>query len=206
MHKPIRFYFDFASPYAYFSLNGIAKLAAEHARTVEWRPILLWAVFKAHGVAPPMQTPAKEAYFVTDMVRSARYYGLPYRHPEKLQVSSHLAARLFYAIAEHDRGRALAFARDVFAAFFVQGRDISDAGTVVDLAAAQDFDRTAAEAGVNGPLGRERLAAMVEAAIADKVVGSPYFIVNDEPFFGADRLPQIAWRLGQASVQHEGSP
>ena len=51
---------------------------------------------------------------------------------------------------------------------------------------------------MNGPLGRARLAAAVDAAVADKVCGSPYFIVDGEPFFGADRLPQIAWRLGQA--------
>ncbi len=207
MHKPIRFYFDFASPYAYFSLDAITKLAAEHERTVEWRPILLWAVFKAHDIAPPMQAPAKASYFVTDMARSAAYYGLPYRHPEKLQVSSHLPARLYYAIAEHDRKRARAFARAVFAAVFVHGRDIADAETILSLAEAQDFDRAAAEDGMKGELGRERLAAMVDAAVGDNVVGSPFFVVDDEPFFGADRLPQIAWRLSQSSnaPRHGGS-
>lgn len=36
-----------------------------------------------------------------------------------------------------------------------------------------------------------RLKAECEAAIAKGVFGSPYIIVDGEPFFGADRLPQI---------------
>ena len=48
---------------------------------------------------------------------------------------------------------------------------------------------------MKGPIGRQRLAAAIDAAIADKVCGSPFFIVDGEPFFGADRLDQIAWRL-----------
>ena len=58
---------------------------------------------------------------------------------------------------------------------------------------------------MEGPLGRERLAAAVDAAIADKVCGSPFFIIDGEPFFGADRLPQIAWRLSQANAVSSSS-
>jgi 2-hydroxychromene-2-carboxylate isomerase len=52
---------------------------------------------------------------------------------------------------------------------------------------------------MEGPLGRQRLGEAIERAVADHVCGSPYFLVDGEGFFGADRLPQIAWRLGQAA-------
>lgn len=197
MSAPIRFYFDFASPYAYFALDGIEALAAEHGRTVEWRPMLTWAALKAHGISAPMDAPAKRAYFETDMIRSAAFHGLEYRHPTKMPISSHRCARLYYAVEQSDPEMARAFGRDVFSAFFVRGEDITDETTVLRLAESCGIDAPAALEAMNGEVGRERLAGVIEDAIADQVCGSPYFIVDGESFFGADRLPQIAWRLSQ---------
>ena len=204
MAAPIRLYLDFASPYAWFSLDGIETLAREHRREIEWRPVLIWAVLKAHGIAPPMDVPAKRDYLVADMVRSAAFHGVPYRHPSKLPLSAHLASRLYYALAENDLPRALAFGRDVFAAFFTRDEDISDADVVIGLAGRYGLAAAEAQNAMNGPLGRERLAAAVEAAVSDKVCGSPFFIVDGEAFFGADRLPQIAWRLSQPHAPGPG--
>ena len=93
---------------------------------------------------------------------------------------------------------ARAFGRDVFAAFFTHDEDISDAEIVTQIASRHGIAAAEAQYAMNGPLGRERLAAAVDAAIADKVCGSPFFIIDGEPFFGADRLPQVAWRLQQS--------
>ena len=198
MARAVDFYFDFASPYAYFSLGPIDRLAREHGLTVEWHPILVWAVLKAHGIAPPMDPPAKRAYFMTDMVRSAAFHGVPYRHPARLPLSSHRAARLYYAIAAEDPETARAFGRSVFSAFFTQGLDISEETTLVAVAAIHGIGSATAKAGIEGETGRERLAEAVDQAVAAKVLGSPFFILDGEPFFGADRIPQLAWRLSRA--------
>jgi len=197
MPAPIRLYLDFASPYAWFALDSIERLAREHGRAVEWRPVLIWAVLKAHGIAAPMNVPIKRDYLVADMVRSAAFHGVPYLHPTKLPLSAHVATRVYYSIAEHDLLKARAFGRDVFAAFFTRDEDIADTAVVERIAMDHGLDAPEAREAMDGPLGRARLATAVDAAIADKVCGSPYFIVDGEPFFGADRLPQIAWRLGQ---------
>ena len=189
---------DFASPYAWFALDGIERLAREHGREIEWRPVLIWAVLKAQDIAAPMNVPAKRDYLVADMARSAAFHGVLYRHPTKLPLSAHLASRLYYALAEHDLPKAMAFGRDVFAAFFTRDEDISDAEIVTRLAGRHGIADAKARDAMNGPLGRERLAAAIDAAVADKVCGSPFFIIVDEPVFGADRLSQIAWRLSQA--------
>jgi 2-hydroxychromene-2-carboxylate isomerase len=195
MAEPIRFYLDFASPYAWIALAGIERLASEHGRALEWRPVLIWAVLKAQGIAPPMEVPAKRGYFEIDMARSAAFHGVAYRHPSRLPLSAHLATRVYYSIAERDLDKAQSFGRDVFAAFFTRDEDIADPEVVVRLAANHSLTADEAQEAMNGPLGRQRLAAAVDAAIADGVCGSPWFIVEGEPFFGADRLPQIAKRL-----------
>ncbi|BCH25337.1 2-hydroxychromene-2-carboxylate isomerase [Mesorhizobium sp. L-8-3] len=198
--EPIRIYFDFASPYAYFALPSLEKLAGEHGREFEWRPIILWAVMKAHGIAPPMDVRVKRDYFVTDMKRSAAFHGLPYRHPDRLPVSSHLPARVYWCLADTDPSAAKEFGRSVFRAFFTQGEDITSEAAITRLAIRSGLDEAGARDAVSGPVGRAKLAAAVDLAIADGVCGSPFVIIDGEPFFGADRVPQIAWRLGQSTI------
>jgi 2-hydroxychromene-2-carboxylate isomerase len=193
MKRPLRFYFDFASPYAYFALRPLRELAAEHGRAVEYRPILLWAVLKAHGIAAPLDAPVKRAYFVTDMMRSAAFHGVPYIHPANLPFSSHLAARLFYAIAEQRPDAAQALTHQIFDALFARGEDITQAAVLRATATAQGLGLEGAREAIAGPLGRQRLAEAIDLAIADKVCGSPYVLVDGEGFFwlrppAADRL------------------
>ena len=199
MAGPIVFYFDFASPYAYFSLDGLVRLGAETGREIEWRPVLVWAVLKAHGITGPMETPAKRDYIVRDMIRSAEFHGQPYRHPSKLPLSAHHAMRLYYAIEQDDREIAQAFVREVFTAFFTRDQDISNQEVIVDIAARVGVGDSEARNGMSDDYGRWQLSQMVDRAVADGVVGSPYFIVDGEGFFGADRLPQLARRLRQPS-------
>ncbi|MBX3573836.1 MAG: 2-hydroxychromene-2-carboxylate isomerase [Mesorhizobium sp.] len=195
MPDPIRFYFDFASPYAYFAAGQIDGIGAEFGRAVEWRPILMWAVLKAHGIAAPMDAPVKRAYMLNDMQRSAAFFGMPYRTPARLPLSSHLAGRLFYAVREQDPDKALALARRLLPAFFAEQRDISDAATLTELAAEVGIaPETTAEA-IQGPVGRAGLEAAVAEAVTSGVVGSPHFLVDGEGLFGADRLPQLRWFL-----------
>ena len=192
---PIRFYFDFASPYAYFAAREIDALAAEFGRTVVWRPILMWAVLKAHGIAAPMETPAKKAYMLADMKRSAAYFGAPYVHPVKLPLSSHLAGRLYHAVESESPETARELARRLFKAFFADQRDISDEATLVALAADVAITADEAVEGMKGPRGRALLEEAVAEAITAGVVGSPQFVVDGEGLFGADRLPQLRWLL-----------
>lgn len=202
MAEPIRFYFDFASPYAYFSVEAVETIAADHGRKLEWRPILMWAVLKAHQIAPPMDLPAKRSYFLHDMTRSAAFYGIPYREPAKLPISSHNAARLWHALAVRDEPAARAYGKDVFRAFFADRRDISDQDVLADIAGRHGLSEADARTAMAGPDGRAGLEAEVARAVADNVCGSPYFMVDNEGFFGADRLPQLRWRLspeGQAA-------
>ena len=196
MAAPIVFYFDFASPYAYVALAPLDALARAHGREVEWRPIILWAVFKALGIAAPLGTPARWRYLQLDMARSAAFHGVPYRHPEALPASSHLAARLYLVVERADPVLARRLGPALFRAFMADGRDITDPEVLAAVAGECGVPADRARAAMDGADGRALLAASVERAIADGVCGSPFFIVDGEPFFGADRLPQIAWRLG----------
>jgi 2-hydroxychromene-2-carboxylate isomerase len=194
---PIQFYFDFASPYAYFAFPGIEEIGRRWGREIIWKPVMVWAILKAHGIAPPMDVPAKHRYFITDMQRSAEFHGVAYRHPDRLPLSAHLATRLYLTMARTSLPLAKAFGRAVFQNFFTRNADISDAEALLAIATSLGLDKSAAVEGMNGQAGRDLLASALDEAVAAGVIGSPFFVMDDEPFFGADRLPQIEWRLGR---------
>lgn len=195
MKPPIRFYFDFASPYAYFASMRIEDLAREYDRPVEWCPVLVWAILKAHGIAPPMDAPVKRDYFLRDMERSARFLDVEYREPVRMPLSSHLAARLFHVLSRDHPALAIPFARSVFRAFFVEKHDIATDDVVASVAVETGIPRDVAIEGMKGQAGRDLLENAVTEAVSAGVVGSPFFVADGEGFFGADRLPQLRWHL-----------
>lgn len=192
MAEAIDFYFDFSSPYGYLLSERIDELAARHDRKVHWHPILLGIIFKATGSAPlTLQNPAKAAYSLADFERSARFMGIPYRHPSQFPLATQAAARSYYWLHGQDCALARRFAHAVFRALYVDDRDISSPDTVLDIAAGLGVDRAQLAAALQSPELKARLKDEVDQAMQVGVFGSPYVIIDGEGFFGADRLPQI---------------
>lgn len=188
---PVDFYFDFSSPYGYFAAEKIDALAARHGRTVHWHPFLLGATFKLTGLGPLPGIPLKGAYSMHDIARSARFFGLPYRQPSTFPIPTQHAARAFLWLHGRSPAQAKAFGLAAYRAYFVDDVNISDLGAVLDIAAGQGVDRDELSAVLAGSEIKAQLAAEVEQGIARGVFGSPFVIVDGEPFWGADRLPQL---------------
>jgi 2-hydroxychromene-2-carboxylate isomerase len=188
---PIDFYFDFSSPYSYLASERIDALAGRFGRQVNWRPILLGAVFQHWGSQALVKQPGQDAYAPRDMERSARFLGIPFRFPSRFPLPTQAAARAWYWLDDREPPLARAFAHAVFHAFYVDDADISAPATVLDVAARLGVDRAGLEAALATPAVKERLKRETEAAIARSVFGAPWMVVDGEPFWGADRLPQL---------------
>jgi 2-hydroxychromene-2-carboxylate isomerase len=190
-NNPIEFWFDFTSPYSYLVSERIDDLAAKHGRKVKWKPIMLGALFKTTGSMPLTSVPLKSDYSLRDFARSARYLGIPYRQPSKFPQTTLATARAYYWLHDRDCAMARRYAHAAFRACFTDDRDISDAAVVVELAAAQGADGAELAAALGTPEVKERLKRECDAALARGMFGAPYVVIDDEPFWGADRLPQI---------------
>lgn len=191
MSDPIEFWFDFTSPYSYVASEKIDALAAKYGRKVTWHPMLLGVALQKTGSPILMKVPLKGDYSLRDFARSARFHGLPFKFPEKFPVATQAAARTYYWLHDRDCAKAREFAHAAFRAIFAEGRDISDLGAVLDIAAQLGVDRDElAQAAVSQEI-KDRLRAETEKGIAKGVFGAPFIFVDGEPFWGADRLPQI---------------
>ena len=196
MANPIDFYFDYSSPYGYFAAMKIDDLAARHGRSGNWKPILLGAVFKVTGGKPLPSLPLKGDYAKRDIPRSARFLGIPFKYPSTFPIASQAPARAFYWASERDALLARNLAKALYQAYFVSDRDISSPEVTADIAATLGLKRDEVLAALNDPAVKDRLKSEVDAAIQLGVFGSPYIVIDGEPFWGVDRFDQIERWLG----------
>jgi len=191
MSKSIDFYFDFSSPYGYMAAQKIDALAARYGRTVNWRPMLLGVVFKQTGMAPLTQIPIKGDYSRRDFERSARFHVVPFRMPPVFPIASQAPSRIVLWAKAQDPALATRLAQSLYAAFFQDGLDISNPDVAADVAGRSGVDRAAARACIDDPVVKDLLKREVDAAIAAGVFGSPFVVVDGEPFWGLDRFDQL---------------
>lgn len=199
--QPVDFYFDFASPYGYFMSEKINAVAARHGRTVTWRPILLFAALRALGLPPPFEHPIKQEYITADFARSAKFLGVSYSLPPAFPALTQHAARAFYLLNDKVPSAAIPFAQAVLKGYFQHGRDISNMNVIAGMVCDQTDNLGHADA-VRDLLKTDKARTLLQNAIAvavdKKVFGSPFVVIDGEPFFGVDRLPQIAAKLAVA--------
>jgi 2-hydroxychromene-2-carboxylate isomerase len=188
---PVVFYFDFSSPYSYFAAHKIDDIARLYGREVDWRPMLLGPVFQQSGGKPLLDQPLKGTYSQHDMRRCARALGLPFTFPETFPFPSVAAARAVWWLKGQDEALAHRTATALFDTAFAEGRDIRPAETVVEVAGSEGADTAALSAALQDQAVKDRLRQAVEQAIADGVCGAPFFVVDGEPFWGADRLDHL---------------
>ena len=191
MANPIQFYFDFASPYGYMAATKISALAARHDRAVEWKPILLGVVFKVTGGVPLPSAPLKGDYSRRDMERSARLANIKFKLPSKFPIASQSPSRVIYWLETQGATRQEEVALALYRAYMVDDRDISSPETTAEVAASVGLDRQKVLEVIADPVMKEKLKVETEAAIQRGVFGSPYIIVDGEPFWGFDRLEHV---------------
>ena len=187
----IAFYFDFSSPYGYFASARIDDIAARHGRAVEWHPILLGAVFRITNQAPLAAIPLKGDYSLHDWKRCARLLQLPFQAPDPFPIAAAAPARLFYWARREHPDHAVPLAKALFTAYFGENRDISGPAVCATVADKCGLSPDAAISAMQATAGREHLRGAIDAAVGRGVFGSPYFIVDGEPFWGADRIDQL---------------
>ena len=197
MAEPIDFYFDFSSSYSYIGQHKLQALAKEHGREVRWRPVALGAIFKSLGSGPHSPETAKGTYVWNDVERSAAVAGLPYRWPKPFPYNSLMAARMFYFIEEKDEAKAVEWARAVFEASFGQGRDCSDPSELAKVAGKLGLDFNELLDAASQDEIKQKLKQATAEAMQKGVFGAPTFFIGSDMYWGADRIDQMHYFLGQ---------
>ncbi len=187
----IEFFFDFSSPYGYVASCQIDAIAERHDRKVVWRPFLMGAAMKLTGRKPLVMQPMVADYARTDLARSARRAGVKFSLPDPFPVPTVAACRAYYWLLEQDEEKAKSLAQALYVAYFVEGRNISEPEIVLEVASALGIDRDTLSAALQDPEVKAKLKQVTDDAVARGIFGSPFIIVDGEPFWGNDRLREV---------------
>jgi 2-hydroxychromene-2-carboxylate isomerase len=187
------FYFDLGSPYAYLAAERVNGLFAEaDLEPPEWQPILLGALFKRFGRGSWAQTPDRDAG-IAEVERRASDYGLPsIRWPDPFPGNTLVAMRA--ATYAKQAGRTVAFALAGFRQAFAAGRDLTDPENVLVAAAACELHPAAVLKALDTTSVKRELRDATERAGDLGVRGVPSLVVEDEVFWGDDRLDEALER------------
>jgi 2-hydroxychromene-2-carboxylate isomerase len=191
--NPIQFYFDFISPFGYFASLRIDDLAGRYGRQVEWTSMLVGvSVLKVMGIPAIVDLPLKGAYVVNDARRYARQHRVAFNRPSPSATSRPLeAGRVFAWANETDPAAAKRLAGLIFRSYFVDGLDIAQDKVLSACVSEAGLSWQAFEAARAEGTPAAQLRRNVGESIERGVFGSPFFVVDGEPFFGLEKLPLL---------------
>ncbi len=82
-------------------------------------------------------------------------------------------------------------AKEIICGYFRDGLDTDDAAAIVQLASRLELDAEAILTGINDPEIKASARRHGEDAVSRGVFGSPWVLVDGEPFWGNDRLAMV---------------
>ncbi len=179
------------SPFAYLAGDGLEKIAQKHGATVTYKPCNLMQVFAlTGGVAPADRHPARQAYRLQELQRIAKHVGLPINlKPAFFPSNPAPSCYALIAAQEAGGGDVGGLARSFLRACWAKDKDVAEDSVVRACLEENGFDAGLADSGLLN--GAETFAANTEEAVQRNVFGAPSYLVNDQVFWGQDRLSYL---------------
>lgn len=187
----VEFHFDFGSPNAY--LSHLVIPAVEERTGVKFRyvPVLLGGLFKATGNASPAVTLAgiknKGEYQRIEMQRFLSKYGITrFRSNPHFPVNTLQIMR--GAIAAESLGCFEHYVDEVYRHMWSEPKKMDDPEVIRAAFDESGLPTEALFEGMQDPDVKAKLIANTDASVGRGNFGSPTFFVDDEIFFGKDKL------------------
>ncbi|WP_293268381.1 2-hydroxychromene-2-carboxylate isomerase [Neptunomonas sp.] len=189
MSKTVDFYYDFISPASYFALVRLTELCERAGATINYKPMLLGGVFKANGNTAPITVPAKWEWIKKDFARQAKHYNIPYQlNPHFIFSTVSVMRGSFWALAQ---GRIEEYNQAMYKAAWADGKDLSSMEVLTHVLNDAGFDASVVLEAMAQPENKLALIKATEEAAERGVFGAPTMFVNDEIYFGQDRLDWV---------------
>lgn len=199
MEKVIDYYFTASSPWTYLGHARLVALAARYRASINVRPVELGGrIFPVSGGLPvARRSKQRQAYRLVELNRWSRSLHIPLNlHPRYFPVDASPAARLIITVDMiHGVAAALEVSGGIMSALWADDRDIADPHTLESIAGVSDLDGQTLLKKSDGEDVRNRFQQYTEEAIARNVFGAPFYIYQNEPFWGQDRLEFLARAL-----------
>jgi 2-hydroxychromene-2-carboxylate isomerase len=186
---PLRFFFDYVSPYAYLAWTQLPALAERHGRTVELLPVLFAGVLNTLGTTGPAEVKQKRFYIYKHTSRLAHDLGVPFVFPAAHPFNPLLALRVTAAVQDAEARRRLVSA--LYAAVWAGGGGLVQPERVGEVVASVGLDAQALLAAAQTPAVKDEVRRNTEELLALEGFGVPSLMADGELFFGVDSLGHL---------------
>jgi 2-hydroxychromene-2-carboxylate isomerase len=200
LSRTVDYYFSIGSPWSYLGHARFAALLEKHRARANVKPVDFAKIFPVSGGLPLKQrAPQRQAYRLVELARWRDFLGMPLNlEPKYFPFNPDAAARAVIA-ADIVKGPAVAMnlAHALLRGCWAEERNLGDAATVQAIAREQDVDPAAlAEVAVAADA-QAKYELYSGEAIARGVFGAPSYVIDDEIFWGQDRLDFVGRRLAR---------
>lgn len=202
--KRIDFYFDLISPFTYLALQRLPALAAMHGYEVDYKVVDLKDAKRLVGNIGPStrDIPVKLRYAKIDQRRWARRYGVPITTPAFYD-SSRLNRGSFLA---QDRGQMHDYLVKAFHKVWGEGASMIDETMLRSLASELGWHEEEFLVYTVSEEADKKYKAATQEAHNRGVFGVPTFVVDEELWWGNDRLDFLAEYLDETSAAAKPRP
>ncbi|MCC5988973.1 MAG: 2-hydroxychromene-2-carboxylate isomerase [Pararhodobacter sp.] len=199
----IDYYLSTLSPWVHMAGTRPAVLAARHGLALRYKPVDAAALFaQTGGVMLGERHESRRAYRLQELRRQSAKLGIPLvlqpRHfPTNAAPSSYAIIAAQEAAEKGAPGDIHALVQGLTRAVWEEERDIAEDAVIIDCLEAAGFDRSLAMSGMlqGAEIYQRNLFQAVEAG----VFGFPFFVIDDEKFWGQDRIEDMALYLENRS-------
>ncbi|MCJ8141136.1 2-hydroxychromene-2-carboxylate isomerase [Falsirhodobacter halotolerans] len=194
MSEPVlQAFYGISSPWAYFGAQRMGQIARDVGARLILRPI---RIIEANGGIPLRTRPDyRQKYHEVELDRWRTHLGIPLNLKPKYYPCRTIETAAQAVIAVQKAGiDATGFSFAIQRALWAEDRDIADLDTLRDLARATLGDDSL----VRDPQTPDIVADWHEnLAEAERrgIFGTPTYVVNDDLFWGQDRLDFVARAL-----------
>jgi 2-hydroxychromene-2-carboxylate isomerase len=203
--KTIDYYYSTRSNFTLLGAARLNTLAKAFNRKIIHRPILLSVTMKPLGAIPFDERPAiLRNYAMRDALRTAAHLGIPLlrepvHHMGPVELPSGIVIAGQNAVNRGEAGDVDLLSLKVLEALWVHDRDIADEQVVAELVEQAGYgDPKALIAEAMSEASQAELMRNCTEAIMRGVIGAPTYFIDEEPFYGQDRLDYVERALAAA--------
>lgn len=200
--RTLHFYFDYLSPYAWFSWRMMEPLCQHYQLELKAHPVVFGKLLDHWGQLGPAEVIPKKAALYRYCDRYAKIGGFEFNPPACHPFNPLPALRLSLPEVAGEHQQTLISA--IFEAGWSHGADLSNTDDLRQILDQVGLDSENALCQINTDQLKARLREETEQAIAQGVFGVPTFVIDDELFWGNDQLEHIELYLqGYDPLDHE---
>ena len=185
MTKSFDFYFDFISPYSFLAYKKLKSLNKDNNININYKPILLGGLHKLGDITAPAFNERKMKNMKNDCELVAKKNTIEFKWNKKFPVNSLNPMRGYLVLNKELKKK---FFDLCFDAYWKDNIDLSDKKNLENVLDNCSINKDTFFIDIQDQKIKDELKQLTESAFKKDIFGAPTFVVNNQIFWGQDRL------------------